>query len=104
MSDLERAAAACRMTPGGYVAEAGLAAAHADDPEAAVADYRRAVRELMEANRQTAAIGNNLNQLTRHLNATDGPWPEPAAVHSLLTRVQDALDHIDEVVDRLVRR
>src|SRR5690606_30625331 len=81
---LQQAAAASRMTTGGYLAEAGIAAARAENPEAAVADYRRAVQELMASNRQAAALGNNLNQLARHLNTTDGPLPEREVIHSLL--------------------
>ncbi|OEV13149.1 plasmid mobilization protein [Streptomyces nanshensis] len=104
MEDIRRAAAASRMTPAGYVAEAGLAAARSENPEAAVADYRRTVKELMESNRQAAALGNNLNQLTYHLNRSGGPLPEQAVVHRLSKRVDDVLDAIDQAVESLVRR
>jgi hypothetical protein len=103
MEDVRRAAAACRMTPGGYVAAAGLAAARAENPEAAVADYRRTVKELMESNRQAAAVGNNLNQLAYHLNRSGGPLPEQAAIHRLSERVDDMLEAIDQAVESLVR-
>ncbi|WP_308416900.1 plasmid mobilization relaxosome protein MobC [Streptomyces sp. AJS327] len=102
-AELHQAASASRMTVGGYLAEAGLAAARAENPEAAVADYRRAVRELMASNRQAAAVGNNLNQLARHLNS-DQALPEREAVHRLLARVQDVLDEVDYAVEYLVRR
>ncbi|WP_244502570.1 plasmid mobilization relaxosome protein MobC [Streptomyces oceani] len=102
-ADLQQAAGVCRMTVGGYLAEAGLAAARAESPEAAVADYRRAVQELMASNRQAAAVGNNLNQLARHLNSEQA-LPEREVVRGLLARVQDVLDEVDQAVEYLVRR
>ncbi|WP_461020362.1 plasmid mobilization relaxosome protein MobC [Streptomyces daliensis] len=102
-AELEQAADACRMTPGGYLAEAGLAAARSDNPQAAVADYRHAVRQVMAAQRQVAAIGNNLNQLTRHLN-NDQPLPEAEVVHRLLAQVHEVLDGMDQAVEHLTRR
>ncbi|WP_373432249.1 hypothetical protein [Streptomyces afghaniensis] len=57
---VRKAAALSRMQPGGYVAECALAAARADDPTAAIADYRAMVQTLMAANRQLGGIGNNL--------------------------------------------
>ncbi|MFI0951982.1 plasmid mobilization protein [Streptomyces sp. NPDC021086] len=73
-ADLQHAAALSGMAIGGYVAEASLAAARAEDPTSAVADYRSMVKALMAANRQLGGVGNNLNQLAWHLNK-DGPWP-----------------------------
>jgi hypothetical protein len=102
-AELQQAADTCRMPVGGYLAEAGLAAARADNPEAAVADHRRAVQELMASNRQAAAIGNNLNQLTRHLNA-NGPLPEPEVFHRLLAQVHDVLNMMDQAAEHLIRR
>jgi uncharacterized protein (DUF1778 family) len=100
---LQRAATHCSMTLGGYTAEAALAAARAENPEAAIADYRRLVKELMAANRQLAAIGNNLNQLARHLN-TGGTFPEQTAVQCLLTYVEAAIGRADDAVDHVIRR
>lgn len=65
---LANAAALSRMPVGGYVAETSLAAARADDPTAAVADYRAMVKALMAANGQLGKTGGNLNQLAWHLN------------------------------------
>ncbi|MGV9424606.1 plasmid mobilization protein [Streptomyces sp. NPDC003656] len=94
---VQKAAALSRMKPGGYVAECALAAARADDPTAAVADYRTLVKTLMAANGQLGKVGNNLNQLTWHLNK-DGAWPEPDAVHRLLARVEASIADVDTAV------
>ncbi|MEH0625074.1 plasmid mobilization protein [Streptomyces stelliscabiei] len=94
---VQRAAVLSRMKPGGYVAECALAAARAEDPTAAVADYRALVKTLMAANGQLGKIGNNLNQLTRHLNQ-DGAWPDPDAVQRLLERVEASIADLDIAV------
>jgi hypothetical protein len=102
--EITRAAeAADGMEPGGYVAEAALSAARADNPQAAVADHRRAVQELMASNRQVAAVGNNLNQLAHYLNA-GGTLPEAERVQNLLDHIEDALDDVDEAIESMVRR
>ena len=44
----------------------------------------------MAANRQLGGIGNNLNQLTWHLNK-DGAWPHPDTVQRLLDRVEASI-------------
>ncbi|GAA2947479.1 plasmid mobilization relaxosome protein MobC [Streptomyces enissocaesilis] len=85
------------MQIGGYVAEASLAAARAEDPTAAIADYRAMVKALMATNRQLAWLGNNLNQLTWHLNK-DGAWPEPDVVHRLLARIEASIADVDTAV------
>lgn len=96
-TDLAHAAALSRMQIGGYVAEASLAAARAEDPTAAIADYRAMVQVLMAANRQLAWLGNNLNQLTWHLHK-DGAWPEPDVVHRLLARVEASITDVDTAI------
>ncbi|RZB18677.1 plasmid mobilization relaxosome protein MobC [Streptomyces sp. F001] len=96
-TDLAHVAALSRMQIGGYVAEASLAAARAEDPTAAIADYRAMVKALMAANRQLGGLGNNLNQLTWHLNK-DGAWPEPDVVHRLLARVEASIADVDSAV------
>jgi len=97
---VQNAAALSRMQPGGYVAECALAAARADDPTAAVADYRAMVKALMAANRQLGGIGNNLNQLTWHLNK-DGAWPHPDTVQRLLERVEASIAEVDTAVAQI---
>lgn len=100
-ADLQHAAAISRMAIGGYVAEASLAAARAEDPTSAVADYRSMVKALMAANRQLGGVGNNLNQLAWYLNKDD-PWPQRDAVRSLLERVEAAIAHVDSAVAQVV--
>ncbi|QKV97632.1 plasmid mobilization relaxosome protein MobC [Streptomyces sp. NA02950] len=97
---VQKAAALSRMKPGGYVAECALAAARADDPTAAVADYRTMVKTLMAANRQLGGIGNNLNQLTWHLNK-EGSWPHPDTVQRLLDRVETSIAAVDTAVAQI---
>ncbi|MFJ2650450.1 plasmid mobilization protein [Streptomyces sp. NPDC087420] len=94
---LTKAADLSRMPVGGYVAETSLAAARADDPIAAVADYRSMVKALMAANGQLAKIGTNLNQLTRHLNQ-DAPWPEADLVWRLLRHIEASITGVDVAV------
>lgn len=98
---LATAAHLSHMAVGGYVAETSLAAARSDDPTAAVADYRTMVKTLMAANRQLAAIGRNLNQLTWHLNK-DGAWPAPDLVTRLLDRIETSIDDVDLVIAQVV--
>ncbi|WP_179201604.1 plasmid mobilization protein [Streptomyces caniscabiei] len=97
---VQEAAALSRMKPGGYIAECGLAAARADDPTAAVADYRALVKALMAANGQLGKVGSNLNQLARHLNQ-DGAWPHPDTVQRLLERIEASIAQLDTAVARI---
>ncbi len=97
---VRKAAALSHMAPGGYVAESSLAAARADDPTAAVADYRAMVKTLMAANGQLGKVGSNLNQLTWHLNK-DGAWPQPELVLRLLERVEASIAEVDAAVARV---
>ncbi|MFY0511742.1 plasmid mobilization protein [Streptomyces anulatus] len=94
---LKTAAILSRMSVGGYVAETSLVAARSDDPTAAVADYRAMVKALMAANGQLAKIGNNLNQLTRHLNQ-NAPWPETDSVWRLLHHIEASIAEVDVAV------
>lgn len=94
---VQKAADLSRMALGGYVAECSLAAARADVPTAAVADYRAMVKALMAANGQLGKVGSNLNQLTRHLNQ-DGVWPHHDTVQRLLDRVEASIADLDTVI------
>ncbi|WP_370105584.1 MobC family plasmid mobilization relaxosome protein [Streptacidiphilus sp. BW17] len=98
---VQEAADAADLAPGGFAAAATLAAATSANPTAAVADYRRGVQELMESNRQLAAVGNNLNQVAHHLNAGGHAG---ADLRQLLHRVDAALGSVDAAVAWLVRR
>ncbi|WP_435128750.1 plasmid mobilization relaxosome protein MobC [Actinacidiphila sp. bgisy144] len=98
---MQQAASAADLAPGGYAAAATLAAASSLNPTAAVADYRRGVQELMESNRQLAAVGNNLNQVAHFLNAGGQPATD---LRRLLHRIDTALAGLDDAVAWLVRR
>ena len=91
-ADLTTAAHACHLKPGGYAAATALLAARAADPRAAIADTRRQLEELMESNRQFAAVGNNLNQVLVHLHPGDALHAE--AQHTLRL-IHEALDDVD---------
>jgi hypothetical protein len=91
-ADLTTAAGACGLKPGGYAAAAALLAARAQNPRAAIADTRRQLEELMNANRQLAAVGNNLAQLLPHLPAADLLHDHAQRALGL---VRDALDAVD---------
>ncbi|MFJ3791519.1 MobC family plasmid mobilization relaxosome protein [Kitasatospora sp. NPDC090091] len=100
-SVLQHAAEQAGLAPGGYTAAAALAAAASTDPNAAVADYRRGIQELMESNRQLGAVGNNLNQVAHFLNAGGQPV---ADLRQLLQRVEASIGAVDDAVARMVRR
>ncbi|MDQ0930813.1 plasmid mobilization protein [Streptomyces turgidiscabies] len=98
---LRDAAAACAMTPSGFLAHAALAAARDLTRTAAeVAGEREVIAELFSLRRHLAQIGNNLNQVARTLNSgADAPHAETVlqAVHRAAKRVdaftQHRLDH-----------
>ncbi|MFJ2771277.1 plasmid mobilization protein [Streptomyces sp. NPDC087300] len=94
---VQNAAALTGMAVGGYVADCSLAAARADDPTAAVADYRAMIQALMASNGQLGKIGSNLNQLAGHLNK-DGAWPHPDVALRLLDRVEAVIAEADAAI------
>ncbi|MEV6209576.1 MobC family plasmid mobilization relaxosome protein [Kitasatospora sp. NPDC051914] len=98
---LQRAAEQTHLAPGSFTAAATLAAAASTDPNAAVADYRRGIQELMESNRQLGAVGNNLNQIAHHANAGGPIGPD---LRELLRRVEASIGAVDEAVAWMVRR
>ncbi|WP_256098198.1 plasmid mobilization relaxosome protein MobC [Streptomyces sp. MnatMP-M17] len=59
------------------------------------------MQELMESNRQLAAVGNNLNQVAHYLNSGGRPAGD---LRQLLHRVDMALAGVDDAVAWLVRR
>lgn len=89
---LTTAAGTCNLKPGGYAAAAALLAARRSDPRAAIADTRRQLEELMESNRQLAAVGNNLNQILLHLHPANSLH---ALAQSTLRLTRAALDDVD---------
>ena len=100
-AELRVAARAHRLKPGGYAAATALLAAHTSDPRAAIADTHRQLEELMESNRQLAAVGNNLNQLLVHLHANDPLHDQAQRTRRL---IQDALDDVDVAATEIAWR
>ncbi|MEU9987867.1 plasmid mobilization relaxosome protein MobC [Streptomyces sp. NPDC048045] len=67
---MRRAAEAVGLKTAGFLADAALAVAQAQDgPRAWLLDQRGRVQELMAASAQLARAGNNLNQVARVLNS-----------------------------------
>jgi hypothetical protein len=95
---IRAAAISAGLTPGGYAAEAALAAARASSLP--TTDRRDVVIELMAARAQLRHYGSNLNQAARALNAGGDPpeWPNSAialtdrVVHIIDKAVQEVLD------------
>lgn len=74
------AAAACAMTPSGFLAHAALSAARdLTRTEAEVAGEREMKRHLFALGPALSRIGNNLNQVAAALN-NDDPAPQARAV------------------------
>lgn len=74
------AAAACAMTPSGFLAHAALSAARdLTRTEAEVAGQREMKRKLFALGTALSRIGNNLNQVAAALNR-DEPAPQARAV------------------------
>nr|WP_247706967.1 plasmid mobilization relaxosome protein MobC [Streptomyces liliiviolaceus] len=103
MNDSEKkrlvaAATTARTTLPAFLARSGLAAAHdLDATTAAIASHRELVAELFAARRHLGHVGNNLNQVTRAINAGAHP-PELdaviAATRRAVQRVQRATDQL----------
>ena len=95
------AAAAKRAgyTPGGFVAEVGLAAAGVrDEVPPSVGNQRELLIALNQARDQVARIGTNLNQAVARLNATGEPppWLDRAVelTSRAVLRVEDAANEV----------
>lgn len=67
---VHHAAESVGLKPAGFLADAAVAVAQAQDgPKTWLLDQRRQVEELMAASTQLARAGNNLNQVARILNS-----------------------------------
>lgn len=94
---LVAAAAACAMTPSGFLAHAALSASRDLTRTAAeVAGEREVIAELFSLRRHLAQIGNNVNQVAKALNSgADAPHAEAVlqAVHRAAKRVDSFTQH-----------
>ncbi len=91
-------AKAVGLTLAGFLARAALSAARdLERTASAVADEREVIAELFAARRHLGHVGNNLNQVTRAINAGAHP-PELdaviAATRRAVQRVQHATDQL----------
>lgn len=78
-----------------YVVEAGIARARGVDPQAA----HEAITALFKVEHQLSKVGTNINQLTRHANATGEVLA--AELREQLAHLRGCLDRLDETVDQV---
>ncbi|MCV7489998.1 MobC family plasmid mobilization relaxosome protein [Micrococcus luteus] len=78
-----------------YMVEAGIARARGVDPQAA----RETITALFKVEHQIAKVGTNLNQLTRHANATGEVLH--AELREELAQLRHCLDRLEETVDQV---
>lgn len=103
MAEIEAVAAAMGMTPTGYLAEAGLAAARGVPPSSldpAREALASLLAELFDARVALGRVGTNLNQAVAALNATG---QRPAWLEHAVVRCDRRIAALDEVVARIGR-
>jgi hypothetical protein len=101
LAEIETAAIGAGMTPTGFLAEAGLAAARGA-PSAPLSPTREALAEmqgeLFDARVALGRIGTNLNQAAAALNATG---EAPAWLERVVLLCERRMAALDEVVSRI---
>lgn len=103
ITELRQAAAAVGLTPTGFVAEAGLAAARATERPVELSAAREALAqlqsELFEVRVTVGRIGTNLNQAVAAFNTTSQAplWLARAAqlCEQRMTRVDETIAQVD---------
>ncbi|MFE9684511.1 MobC family plasmid mobilization relaxosome protein [Streptomyces sp. NPDC006285] len=94
-------AKAAGLTLAGFLARAALSAARdLERTASAVADEREVIAELFAARRHLGHVGNNLNQVTRAINAGAHP-PELDAV---IAATQRAVQRVQRATDQLLQQ
>ncbi|TWH35477.1 plasmid mobilization relaxosome protein MobC [Micrococcus luteus] len=78
-----------------FMVEAGIARARGVDPQAA----HEAITALFKVEHQLSKVGTNINQLTRHANATGEVLA--AELREQLAHLRGCLDRLDETVDQV---
>lgn len=94
-AELSIAAQREHMTVQRYLVEAGIARARGVDPQAA----RETITALFKVEHQIAKVGTNLNQLTRHANATGEVLH--TQLREELSQLRHCLDRLEETVDQV---
>ncbi len=101
LTDVQQAAATMGMRVAGFLADAAVAVARAQErPHIRLMDQRALVQELMRASAQLARVGNNLNQVARTLNS-GGQAPH---VEDVLARVQRAAARVEAAATEIAKR
>ncbi|GAA0285904.1 MobC family plasmid mobilization relaxosome protein [Streptomyces polychromogenes] len=101
LDDVQRAAEAVGLKTAGFLADAAVAVARAQDgPKTWLLDQRGLVAELMSATAQLARAGNNLNQVARVLNSGGHADYTDEAVR----RVLSAAIRVEDSATRLAKR
>lgn len=78
-----------------YLVEAGIARARGVDPQAA----HEAITALFKVEHQLSKVGTNINQLTRHANATGEVLA--AELREELAELRRCLGRLDDTVDQV---
>ncbi|MGY1435437.1 plasmid mobilization protein [Streptomyces reniochalinae] len=101
LTDVQRGAEAMGLRVAGFLADAAVAVARAQDgPHTWLMDQRSLVEELMRASAQLARVGNNLNQVAKALNSGgETPYAEDA-----LTRVRQAAARVEAAATEIAKR
>ncbi|MFZ4298691.1 plasmid mobilization protein [Streptomyces cinereoruber] len=92
-------AAAAGLTVAGFLARAALSAARdLDRTASAVAGEQEVIAEFFAARRHLGHVGNNLNQLTRAINA----GAHPPSLDAVLMATERAVQRVQHATDRLL--
>lgn len=98
---VKRAAEAVGLKTAGFLANAAVAVAQAQEgPQPWLLDQRGRVEELMAASAQLARVGNNLNQVARILNSGG----QVAYADDAVARVLRAADRVEAAAIEIARR
>ncbi|CDR10492.1 predicted protein [Streptomyces iranensis] len=101
LADVQRAATTMGMRVAGFLADAAVAVARAQNgPHTWLMDQRTVVEELMRGSAQLARVGNNLNQVAKALNSGgDAPYAEDA-----IARVLRAAARVEAAATEIAKR
>ncbi|MGW7517788.1 plasmid mobilization protein [Streptomyces sp. NPDC054796] len=101
LTDIQHAAETMGMRVAGFLADAAVAVARAQNgPTSWLMDQRALVAELMNASAHLARVGNNLNQVARTLNSGgQAPYAQDA-----LARVLRAAARVEAAATEIAKR
>lgn len=101
LADIQEAAATMGMRVAGFLADAAVAVARAQEgPASWLMNQRALVEELMRASAQLARVGNNLNQVAKALNSgVEVPYADDA-----IARVVRAAARVEAAATEIAKR